>query len=161
MSKIKKLLNDNSCIIVFDIDGVLAVAEWGEHTHFALNDEDWTKACEKGINYYTEDKVSPKMQEFIKQKDNNKIFVITTAGCINEGELKKEFANKYYGILKENVYYVKNDKDKTEKLLDIKRKFPKLKDEKIIMVDDTMSILNDVMEKTNFSTAHISSFLDI
>ena len=29
------------------------------------------------------------------------------------------------------------------------------------MIDDTVDILNEIMEKTDFSTAHISSFLDI
>ena len=161
MSKIKELLNDNASVLAFDIDGVLAVAEWGEHTHFALSDADWTKACENGINYYTEDKVSHKMQSFIAKKDRSRIFVITTVGDANEGEFKREFANKYYGIPRANVFYVSDDKDKGQMLLEIKRKFPHISDEKLIMIDDTVSILNDIMANTNFSTAHISSFLDI
>ena len=161
MSRIKELLNDNTSVLVFDIDGVLAVAEWGEHTHFALSDDEWTNACKNGTDFYTEDKVSAKMQDFISRKDLDKIFVITTANSRNEGEFKRRFANKFYKIPKENVYYVENNSEKVLKLAEIKRKFPNLLDEKIIMIDDTMSILNDVMEKTKFSTAHISSFLDI
>ena len=34
-------------------------------------------------------------------------------------------------------------------------------DEKIIMIDDTPEILCDIQDNTNYSTAHISSFLDI
>ena len=33
--------------------------------------------------------------------------------------------------------------------------------EKIVMRDDTVDVLNSVMDNTKFSTAHISSFLDI
>ena len=29
------------------------------------------------------------------------------------------------------------------------------------MIDDSVTVLDDVMEKTNFSTVHISSLLDI
>ena len=68
---------------------------------------------------------------------------------------------KYYGILKENVYYVNKNRDKTSVLLKIKEKYPQLNSKKIVMIDDTVDILNEIMEKTDFSTAHISSFLDI
>ena len=43
----------------------------------------------------------------------------------------------------------------------IKEKYPQLNSKKIVMIDDTVDILNEIMEKTDFSTAHISSFLDI
>ncbi len=161
MSKIKDLLKDNSCVFVFDVDGVLAVEEWGEHTHFALTDSEWVKECKRGINGYTEDKVSYKMKCFIEEKNKNNLYVITTVGECNEGEFKKQFANKYYGIPVENVYYCQDDSEKTSILKKIKEKNKSVPDEKIIMIDDTNKILNDIMEKTNFSTVHISSFLDI
>ena len=90
-----------------------------------------------------------------------RIYVITTVGSNNEGEFKRDFVNKYYGILKENVYYVNKNRDKTSVLLKIKEKYPQLNSKKIVMIDDTVDILNEIMEKTDFSTAHISSFLDI
>ena len=65
MSKIKTLLNDNETILVFDIDGVLALLEFGEHNHFDDNEEEWFNECAKGINHYTEDKVIKKMQKFL------------------------------------------------------------------------------------------------
>ena len=161
MSKIKDLLNDEESVLVFDIDGVLAVLEFGEYNHFNDSDEEWFENCSKGINSYTEDKVIPAIQNFLKNKDMNRIYVVTAIGHINEWDFKKEFANKYYNIPKENVFYVKKDSEKKEKLLEIKKKYPELEDYKILMIDDTVSILNDIMENTNFSTVHISSFLDI
>ena len=59
------------------------------------------------------------------------------------------------------VYYVKDNEQKTKRLFDIKENYPYLKDYQIIMVEDNVGILNDIMEKTDFSTVHISSFLDI
>ncbi len=161
MSKIKELLKDNNSILVFDVDGVLALLEFGEHNHYEMNDELWKQANEKGINYYTEEKVSKKMQLFLKTKNMDNIYVITTVGNNNEGEFKRQYVNKYYNIKKENVIYVNDNSEKTKEIIKIKRKYPNINDEHIIMIDDTTDILSDIMEKTNFSTAHISSFLDI
>lgn len=78
-----------------------------------------------------------------------------------EEKCKVSFANKYYDIPIKNIYYVEKDIQKKEKLMKIKENYPKLDDKYIIMIDNIVSILNDVMENTNFSTTHISSFLDI
>ena len=161
MSKIKELLKDNESVLVFDIDGVLAVMKWGKHNHFIANDAEWNRLCNEGVNTYTEDKVSSKMQKFLQSKDMSNIYVITVAGSKNEIKFKKDFVKKYYNIPREKVYCVKNNKQKVDELITIRRKYPYLKDYQIIMIDDTVDILNDVMEKTEFSTAHVSSFLDI
>lgn len=161
MSKIKELLKDKESVLVFDIDGVLASLEFGEYNHFSDNDEEWFENCSKGINPYTEDKVISKIKIFLKNKDMNRVYVITAIGHINEWEFKKEFAYNFYNIPKENVFYVKKDIEKKEKLFEIKKKYPELEDYKIVMIDDTTKILTDIMENTNFSTVHISSFLDM
>ena len=160
-SKIKDILNDNESILVFDVDGVLALLEFGEYNHYIYDDEIWDDKNKNGYNFYKETLVSTKMQSLLANKDMKRIYVITTVGSNNEGEFKRDFVNKYYGILKENVYYVNKNRDKTSVLLKIKEKYPQLNSKKIVMIDDTVDILNEIMEKTDFSTAHISSFLDI
>ena len=147
--------------IGIDVDGVLATMEWGEYNHYELNDEDWTKLCEEGNNCYNDKCVINKMQDFLKDNNMNKIYVITKVGNDNEGIFKKEFVNKYYGIPQENVYYVEKDTDKKTKLMEIKNKNKEIEDFRIVMIDDSVSVLNDVMDNTSFSTVHISSFLDI
>ncbi len=161
MSKIKDLLNSDESVLVFDVDGVLALMEFGEYTHYILSDEEWDIANKNGVNYYTEDKVSRKMQEFIKKKNIDRIYVITKATSEEEYEFKKDYLNKYYEINKDNVYYVKNDNEKKDRLNIIKGFYKDLEDYKIIMIDDTATVLSDIMDNTNYSTAHISSFLDI
>lgn len=161
MSKIKELLKDDESVLVFDVDGVLAIMEWGEHNHYEVDDEEWTRLCAMGINSYTEEKVIPKMQDFLKTKDTSKVYVISTVGNSNEIEFKKEFVNKYYNIPKENVFGTLKDSEKLNKLKEIKLKYPNLEDKKIIMIEDSVSILNEIMEKTGFSTAHISTFFNI
>ena len=160
MNKIKELLKDKKSVLVFDIDGVLAVLEFGKYNHYYASDEDWDKFVEDN-NLYTEDKVSKKMQEFLKTKDKSKVYVITCIGVNKEGEYKKEYLNKYYGILKENVYFVNKNREKTSELIKIRNMNPDVPDEKIILIDDTAEILCDVQDNTNYSTAHVSSFLDI
>lgn len=161
MAKIKELLKDNNSVLVFDVDGVLAVMEWGTYNHFDLNDDEWTKECAEGVNTYTEDKVCKKIKEFLRDKDMNRIYVITRVGNNNEGEFKREFVNTYYNIPKENVYYVEDNAEKKNVLFKIKEDYPELENSKIVMIEDTVDVLNDIMENTNFSTVHISSFLDI
>ena len=73
MSRIKELLNDKNSILVFDVDGVLAVMEFGDRNHYYACDDEWDKQVDNGLNLYTEDKVSKKMQQFLKDKDMNKV----------------------------------------------------------------------------------------
>ncbi len=160
MTRIKELLNDKESVMAFDIDGVLAIMEWGEHTHFGLIDDDWKKACKEHVIEFGEDKVSKTMLNFIKDKDLNKMYVITKVYGDREGEFKKKFAQKYYGIPEENFYVVNENVNKAKILSKIKTKYPNLEDEKIIMIDDSTEVLNEIMKKTNYSTVHISSFLD-
>lgn len=160
MSKIKELLNNEMSVLAFDVDGVLAVMEFGEHNHF-VDDNTWEQLVKDNINTYTEDKVSKKIKSFLDNKDKSRIYVITKVNGENELIQKKEYVSKYYNLLKDNVFGVEKDSDKVEEIIKIKDKYQELEDEKIIMIDDTVEILNDIMEKTNFSTAHISSFLDI
>ena len=161
MSKAEELLRDPKSVLVFDVDGVLAVLEFGEYNHFIYDDEEWDRATRAGANFFTEDKVIKRMQRFLETKDKNNIYVITTVGNNNEGEYKREYVNKYYGILKENVYYVDHNRNKLEKLLEIRKQHPDVDDHHIIMIEDSVDILTDIMEKTNFTTVHISSFFDI
>ena len=161
MSKIKELLNDENSVLVFDIDGVLALMEFGVYNHYGLlSDEEWNKASET-INFYTEDKVSKKIQTFLKNKNMDRIFVITRVCNKDEIEYKKDYVNKYYNILRDNVYTVLNNNSKVRELHEIRNKFNDIEDYQLIMIDDTTKVLTEIQEQTPYSTAHISSFVDI
>ena len=160
MNKIREILNDDESVLVFDVDGVLAVMEWGEYTHFIASDEVWSNMYETQMEYYTEEYVSKTMQDFIKTKDLSRLYVITKAYSENEADDKKNFLNKYYGILKDHVYYVGSNLDKRGKLIEIKNIYPDLPDRKLVMIDDTVEVLSDIMDNTPYSTAHVSTFLD-
>ncbi len=160
MSKIKEVLNDKNSVLVFDVDGVLAIMEWGEYNHYGETDEDWTNMYTEGTYLYTEKYVSKRMQDFLKDKDMSRIYVITKVFTEHELEDKKVFLEKYYNIKKENVFSVKNNSEKVDLLLKIKEEYPDIDNHNLVMIDDTVEVLTGVMVRTKFSTAHISSFLD-
>ena len=161
MSEIKKIVKDKGSVLVFDVDGVLAVMEFGEHNHYTSDDEERYRANISWKNFYTKEKVSKKMQNFLSKKDIGRVYVITKAASEQEFNHKKSFLRENYNIRDENIYWVKKEVEKKEKLLEIKWFYEDLPDYKLVMIDDSVTILCDVMDNTGFSTMHISSFLDM
>lgn len=160
MSEISNIINDKDSILVFDVDGVLAKLEFGKYNHF-MSDEEWENANLNGINCYDESKVIKKMQDFLKTRNMDNIYVATVVTCgDDEGMNKIEYLVKYYGIHKENIYYVPSNNDKLEVMLKIKEKYPNISPRSIVLIDDTIEILNNIMNSSEFTTAHISSFID-
>ena len=161
MSEIKDLLIDEKTVFVFDVDGVLAKLEFGIHNHYEADDDTWNKNCESGINLYDEKIVVKKMQEFLTNKDKEKIYVVTKVGTKKEENYKTAYLNKYYKIKSENIFYVYDNKEKLSALNKIKNKYIDLDDKYIVFVDDTVDVLTYIMINSNYSTVHISTFLDI
>ena len=161
MSKIRELLNDPDSVLVFDVDGVLAVMEWGEYNHYGEDDETWTGMQGEGIFLYTEKYVVSKMQSFLKDRDMNHVYSISKVFTDYEFADKQQFLETYYKIKKENVFAVRSNEDKVTILKQIKQRYPNLDNHHLIMIDDTTEVLTMVMDNTPFSTAHVSSFLDM
>ncbi len=161
MSKIKDLLREKDNVLVFDMDGVLAIMEWGEYNHFDDTDDEWVKTHNTATNLYTEQYVSKRMQDYLADKNKSDVYVISKAFTDAERNSKIEFAFKYYGIPKENSYFVESNEEKVNVLSDIINNHPNVEKRKIVMIEDTTSILNEVKEKLGCSTVHISSFLDL
>jgi len=161
MSKIKQLLMEKDNVLVLDVDGVLALQEWGEYNHFDLSDEEWTVMATEQKHFYREELVSKKMQSYLSDKDPDLLFVISKAYTENEDESKVYFCNNYYRIPKDHIFFVRSDSQKVEVFKKIIAMFPNVPKHKKIMIEDTVSILNDVKEQTGCSTVHISSFIDL
>lgn len=158
MSKIKEILESKNSVIVFDVDGVLAPLEYGEYNHYYANDEEWAEEIERGTDFYDDVRVIKTMKDFIDTKNINNIYVITKAMNEKEFECKIRFLSKNYGILKDNCYMVYKDNEKLNRLDEIRDK-TNIDDRLIVMVEDTVSILNHIMENSKYTTVHISTFL--
>ncbi len=161
MSKIREILNDNNSVLVFDIDGVLATMEWGEYNHFAHTEEEWANMYKtEGTYYYTKEFACKRMQEFLKDKDKSRVYVITKAYSDNEWKDKINFSYECYNIPKDHVFYVDDNAKKVDVLNEIRKKHPEVDEHHIVMIDDTTEVLNSVRDNTDYTTAHISSFLN-
>ncbi len=157
-SKIEEIFNDAKTIYFFDIDGVLIRLNLGEYTHYFYDDDMWNSYLLKH-DVYNDLKPIKVMQDFIKDKNKEFVYVITKVSNEEEVRQKKNFVLKNYGILPEHVLYVHNDNEKLDRMVDIKSKYQVVPDKNFVMIDDTVSVLNNIMNNSNFSTVHISSFL--
>ena len=163
-SKIEELIYDKDSIVIFDIDGVLAKYEFGERNHNCCSDEEW----DNNIVYYSAtiyDSAKPvrEFQELINEKRYGSVYTCSVAKGY-EQYAKVSFVRRFYNIPEENILFVESKEQKLEALKAIRAK-NKLKghdipDEKYIMVDDTVKVLTNIQDNSDFSTCHVSSFLN-
>ena len=159
ISKINKLFLDDDTVYCFDLDGTLGAIEYDEYNHYKyIDDNDWKIMVQKN-DYYSQVEPLKIMQDFIKRRNINNIYIITKV--MNESELdqKIRFLEKNYHILKDHIYAVYNDEDKVKIMKKIKSQYPLIKEKQLVMVDDSVSVLNNIANNSNFATVHISSFL--
>ncbi len=157
-SKISELFKNPNTVYIFDVDGVLAKIEYGEYNHYCYDDELWAKMILEN-DYY--EKVEPlkTMQDFLKNKDLRRVYVATKVMNDEELKQKKTFLFRNYGILSDHVYSVLNDKEKLNVIKNIQKDYQNLDAKYFVMIDDTVDVLNNIMDNSSFSTVHISSFI--
>ena len=157
-SKIKELFLNPNSVYIFDVDGVLAKIEYGEYNHYYYDDELWSKMILEN-DYYENVEPLKTMQDFLKNKDLSRVYVATKVMNDEELKQKKTFLAKNYGILGDHVYSVLNDKEKLNVIKNIQKDYQNLDDKYFVMIDDTVDVLNNIMDNSSFSTVHISSFI--
>ena len=158
-SKIKELCESNKTIYFFDVDGVLAPLELGEYNHYYYDDEKWNEMLQT-TDFYDKMRPNKTIQKFLETKDMSKVYVITKGYNDVELQQKIHFCFKNYGILNDHVFLVHHDDEKLDIIKQVQKEYPDLESKYFVMIDDTVSVLNHVMENSNFSTVHISSFFD-
>lgn len=144
-------------VVVFDVDGVLAPYEFGYLSH-SMPDEEWDKMVKDGINPYSVISYSPKMKKFISLKDIKKVYVCSKC-TVKEESGKREFVQEKYGILPENIFFVREQDDKIAILEHIKE-VENVSDQEVAIVEDTVKTLDKIRENGNYITVYISSFID-
>lgn len=142
------------CIVVFDIDGVLAAYEFGDFCHTT---PEWGPEQFKSIddNPYVGVSAVPVLQEFIKEMPRENVYVCSVASE-EEVECKAAFVTRNYEIDREKIVFVDKKDKKLQMLLDLKAKFP---GKEIAIVDDTVKTLDNIWLADNtIRTIHVSSF---
>ena len=144
-------------IVVFDVDGVLAPYEFSDHQH-GTSDEEWQASFKSdGSSLYDQARPLPVLQDFIKRKGIQNVYVCSQA-LPEEEPSKTAFLARNYGIPKNHIAYVRNKKDKWLCLEHIAERNG-CDNSKVALVEDTVETLDGVM-KRGFATVHISSFFD-
>ena len=166
MTRLHELLSDEESIFVFDVDGVLAKMEFGDNKHYyndgsdADSDIQFTRALLRGHDFYNDDLVNKTLQSFMAKRDNKKMYVLSRCFTKEEQDLKDDYLIRNYNVIKDNIMYVDDYKEKLEALNLVKKLNPDTDDEHIIMVDDNVDqVLNYIMENSNYTPMHISSFM--
>lgn len=158
-SELIRFIEERGTILVFDVDGVLAPFEYGVHCHNACLDSKWDTYIQTH-DVYGNTRPVRVLQELIRKKDPGRIFVCSQANVV-EKPGKKKFVTDHYGVLENHIYFVRESLDKLECLREIHQTwFPQLRQEQIVLIDDTVKILNHVQENSQYATVHVSSFLE-
>ena len=111
-------------------------------------------------DYYSHVEPIKVMQKFLQDKNKDNVYVATKVMNEKELESKKTFLEKQYEILPNHVWAVHSEEEKLEIIKNIKKNYPDLEDKYFVMIDDTINVLNNIMDNSAFSTVHISSFFD-
>lgn len=157
---IETIYKDEKSVLVFDIDGVLAKYEYGDHNHNICSDEEWDSNAEYYSKLMYEQAQPVKLfQHLINDIRAGKNVYACSVASADESKAKKKFVLRNYSIPEENIILVQNKMDKLQALNNIKEQYPGLPDSKIILIDDTVKVLTHVQDNSDYSTCHISSFL--
>lgn len=153
----------DNIITVFDFDGALGSYEYGTHNH-AIPSDKWTTFV-KNEHPFNAGKpfVRPfkAVQNFIKQKSKEDVYVCTVVESMEELIGKREFAVREYGILPNHVHAVSSNQEKLTYLQHLHQiKYGNIEENNIAMIEDNVEILEYIMKHSNFLTIHISSFLE-
>lgn len=167
--ELSRLLEDKESIRFYDIDGTLAFYEYGPRNHNACREDYWFHFI-KEKPYFYKDCVQPipVMQSFLElYGDPQRDFVVSCTCDEFEQDVKAKFVHAHYPeIPHENVYRADSREDKLGIIKDIlrllgKEEFAEKHPEKIIMMDDSTDVLTHIQEHSDFTTIHVSSFIDI
>lgn len=163
MRNILDIAKGDDMITVFDFDGVLGSYEYGKHNH-AIPSDKWSTFVKAehpfnaGKPFVRPFKV---VQDFIKQKNKDDVYVCTVVECMDELIGKCEFAVREYGIRPENIHYVWSNEEKLTYLQHLHQiKYSNLEERNIAIIEDNVKILEYIMKHSDFTTIHISSFLE-
>lgn len=164
MRNIIEKLKEENTVVVFDFDGVLGSYEYKEGNHvISPNADKWNKFVKEQHPYKDTSiiRLFKVLKEFIKHKNISDIYVCSCTLSKEERDGKLEYVQREYGILPENVKFVKHKEDKLTYLWQLhNEKYPYLKENQIAMIEDDVPTLDDIMKYSSFMTVHISSFLN-
>lgn len=157
------LLTDSDSLRFWDIDGVLMLYELGNRNHNACKEAEWSTFLSSNPHFYV-DHIKPVrlFQDFIKQYGNDNDYTLSVMLSDLEYSYKQDFIKAFYTIDPANVLRAQSNPGKLDVIRTVLQFTGKqdIAPEKIIMIDDNQSVLTYIQENSDYTTVHISSFLD-
>lgn len=153
-------------IVFFDFDGVLVKYPLYGTKNGINPNEKWIEHCV--ITGYNENIIgkSEPMQvivEIIQQLDKGRVYVLSATESSFEQNIKLKYLDKYFpDIRKENVIFVARSEYKKIILGAIyksKLSLQGFEEQDVIMVEDTLSVIEDIERNTNFRCFHITALI--
>lgn len=155
--KLIEELSSNGMVVVFDVVGVLAPYEWGLRKH-CMSNKEWTSILESGVDMYSHVKPIKCMQDFIKNKRIEDVYICSKSEKA-EYESKKNFCIREYDLPEDHIKLVEHKSDKVLFLDELVEQLDVLPDD-IAIVEDTVETLNKIASSRDYRTVHVSSFFE-
>ena len=162
MSKLKSVLSDPKTLVVFDIDGTLSSYNYGDYHCHHEKDTLETKDEFDQIDVYMTARRIPVIVEYIKEhiRYGGRVFALSKEPHGRE-ESKRRFCKIAYGINPSDVYCVKENVGKIDKLREWSEAYKVLEPEgHIVFIDDNEQVLRMVEDNTDVYTAHVTIFFE-
>lgn len=157
MSQILDYLLEPETAVVFDIDGVLAVYEFGELCHSACPDDEWESYVRTHDPYATSRPVR-QIQRFVREKGPERVWACSQASEF-EAKGKRDFVLRNYDIAPDHVAIVPDKAAKVDFLRQLARGLG-VEERRVALVEDTVKTLDLVCASSDCTTVHVSSFFD-
>lgn len=154
MRELFDFLLDPQTAVVFDIDGVLAVYEFGTHCHSACPDADW-ETYVRAHNPYASTRPVPEIQHFVRAKGPTRVYACSVAADF-EAPGKRDFVLANYDISPDHICLVESKPQKMGFLQSVADDLA-LPRNRVALVEDTVKTLDAACEK-GFATVHVTSF---
>ena len=156
-NKVLEYITNNDCPIVFDLDGTLSSYNYGEYqANSDLDGVDDKLFFDEHI-YLTVAKPIPVIQEFLKKKNMDNIYLLSMEHG-NKEEEKIEFVVGNYRFKRENCHFTKTFEEKIDILNKLEKEFRS--NLTPVFIDDYAELLREVRDKTNYYTAHVTLFFE-
>ncbi|WP_350454197.1 hypothetical protein [Slackia heliotrinireducens] len=155
MTKLIDYLAEPETAVVFDIDGVLCVYEFGDLSHSACPDDDWESYVVNQRPYDSALPV-PVLQRFIQEKGPDRVFACSVAEDY-EASGKLAFVTRNYAIPADHVRLVSSKPEKRAFLEELRDGLG-LPEQRVALVEDTVKTLDALSDGSAFTTVHVTSF---
>ena len=148
-------------VAFFDFDGVLSKYQTLDDRTMLYPDEKWVKYCVEHDDVFKHGGPSSRIQRAIKELDPDKVYVLSVAETSFEQKHKINFIHEYFKTIKdENIFFVSKNEYKKIIIDAIHSKhYSNMSKSKMCMVEDSLSVIMDIEQTTDFSAIHVSCFL--